>query len=135
MKRLLTLLMFTLSTMLFTPALTLSVSAQTDVFNKICSETPSAEVCQEKERTKSDTASNNSIFGPNGILTRVARILALAVGIASVIMVIIGGLKFVASTGDSAKAKSARDTIIYALVGLFVAILAQSIIVFVLQKI
>ncbi len=59
----------------------------------------------------------------------------IAVGVASVIMIIIGGIRFVTSGGDSTKVNSARNTIIYAIVGIFVALLAQSIIVFIFNKI
>ena len=61
-----------------------------------------------------------------GNLTRtIINLLSIAVGVVSVVMIIIGGFKLVTSGGDPAKAKSGRSTVIYALIGLAVAVLAQ----------
>jgi hypothetical protein len=65
----------------------------------------------------------------------VINILSVIVGIAAVIMVILGGFRYVTSGGDSNSTKGARDTIIYALVGLVVVALAQAIVQFVLQEV
>ena len=62
------------------------------------------------------------------------NLLSFAVGIAAVIMVILGGFKYVTSGGDSARVNSAKDTILYALAGLVVALMAQAIVRFVLGK-
>lgn len=55
------------------------------------------------------------------------------VGVAAVIVMIIGGVYFVISQGDAAKITRARNTILYGLVGLVVAILAFAIVNFVLS--
>lgn len=68
-------------------------------------------------------------------LTVVLDILSTVVGVAAVIMLIIGGFKFVTSGGDSAAVKSARETILYALIGAVVVAFSQAIIAFVLNKI
>lgn len=69
------------------------------------------------------------------LLSSVINILSWIVGIVSVIMIIVGGLKFVLSNGDSSGIASARSTVIYALVGLVVAALAQVLVAFVLNRI
>jgi len=61
--------------------------------------------------------------------------LSIVIGIIAVIMIIIGGFRFIVSNGDSGKITSARNTIIYALVGLILAALAQIIVKFVLTKV
>ncbi len=53
------------------------------------------------------------------------------IGIIAVGFIIYGGVKYATSAGDSAKVKSAKDTILYAVVGLIVAILAYAIVNFV----
>jgi hypothetical protein len=53
------------------------------------------------------------------------------IGIAAVIMIIIGGATYVLAAGDSAKINTAKNTIIYALVGLVVAASAALIIRFI----
>jgi hypothetical protein len=50
-------------------------------------------------------------------------------------MIIWGGLRYITSGGDSAKITSAKNTIIYALIGLVVVALAQFIVKFVLAKV
>lgn len=58
-----------------------------------------------------------------------------AIGAIAVIYIVIGAIKFATSTGDPGKAASARNTIIYALVGLVVAIAAGTITDFVISEI
>ncbi len=57
----------------------------------------------------------------------------MVLGGAAVIMIIAGGMMYTISAGDPAKVKNAKNTIIYAVVGLVVAILAASIITFVIS--
>lgn len=66
---------------------------------------------------------------------KVINVLSFVVGVISVIMVIIGGLKYVTSGGDSSKVSSAKDTILYAIVGLVVVAMSQVIVRFVLKQI
>lgn len=61
-------------------------------------------------------------------------ILSVVVGVIAVIMIIIGGLKYVTSNGDSNSISSAKNTIIYALIGIVVVAIAQSVVRFVLGK-
>lgn len=68
------------------------------------------------------------------VIATVIRILSLIAGIAAVIMLIIGGLRYVTSNGDSSSIASAKTTIIYALVGLVLVAAAQVIVRFVLQS-
>lgn len=62
------------------------------------------------------------------------NVFSLIVGVAAVIMVIVGGLKYVISQGDSSNVNSAKNTILYAIVGLVVVALAQVVVKFVLGK-
>lgn len=73
--------------------------------------------------------------GVNSVIKTVINILSLAVGVISVIMIIIGGLKYVVSSGDSSNVSSAKNTILYAIIGLVVVALAQIIVRFVLNKV
>lgn len=60
--------------------------------------------------------------------------LSIVIGAVAVIMIIYGGFKFVTSGGDADGTKAARNTIIYAAIGLAVVLLAQSIVYFVFRK-
>jgi hypothetical protein len=50
-------------------------------------------------------------------------------------MVMIGGVKYITSNGNSEKASSAKDTIMYAVIGLVVVAIAQIIVAFVLNRV
>lgn len=83
--------------------------------------------CAEADSTKPTRALN-------GLISNIINIMSIAVGIVAVILIIIGGLKFVSSGGDSAKVSSAKNTIVYAVIGLVIVALAQFIVRFVIGK-
>jgi len=72
------------------------------------------------------------LFGSAGVITNVTSFLLYIVGAVSVIMVIVGGLRYAISGGNSSAVTAAKNTILYALVGLVVAVLAYAIVEFVL---
>ena len=78
--------------------------------------------------------STKSADSIDSLLSTVINILSIVVGIISVIMIIVGGLKYVTSGGEASKTASARNTIIYAVIGIAVAVLAQLLVHFVLNK-
>jgi hypothetical protein len=71
------------------------------------------------------------LFGASGIFTSITNVLLFIIGAISVIMIIVGGLRYVVSGGDASKVSGAKNTILYAIVGIIVAILAYAIINFV----
>ena len=79
-----------------------------------------------------DRATADSGF--KGIITVIINVLTVVVGAVSVVMIIIGGFRYVVSNGDSNSMAGAKNTILYAVVGLIVALLAQLIVSFVLTK-
>jgi cytochrome bd-type quinol oxidase subunit 2 len=72
--------------------------------------------------------------GLTGGFATIANTLIFIVGAISVLMVIIGGLRYVLSNGDSAGIKSAKDTIMYALIGVVVSLLAYALVSFVIGR-
>ena len=70
----------------------------------------------------------------SGVLKDVLDILSAVVGIVAIIMVIVGGFRYIVAGGDSNAIQSARTTITYALVGLAIAALSQFLVQFVLNK-
>jgi hypothetical protein len=87
-----------------------------------------------KSSTACTASSSDPISGPNGELAKVSLIIATITGVAAVIVIIVGGIQYVTSAGDSSKAASARNMIIGALVGLVIIAAAQGILMFVLSK-
>lgn len=107
-------------------------SAQVDPTADVCKKQPDAAVCETSNTAKSGT---NVLLGQNGLITRIAQTIVYIGGILSVIMIIIGGITITTSKGDPGGINSGRTTIIYAVIGLVIAIFAQAIVTFVLQKI
>ena len=70
----------------------------------------------------------------NDILAMVINIFSWFVGVVAVIFVIVAGLKYITGGGDSSAVKSAKDTLLYALVGLVIVALAQVLVHFVLTQ-
>jgi Type IV secretion system pilin len=68
------------------------------------------------------------------VIKTIINILSAIVGAVSIIMIIIGGFKYITSSGDSNNVSSAKNTIIYALVGLIIVAFAQVIVQFVLER-
>lgn len=75
------------------------------------------------------------LIGENGIFTQVTNTVLFAVGIISVIMLIWGGIRYITSGGDSKKVTDAKNTILYAIIGLIIAILAYAIVNFIITAI
>lgn len=71
---------------------------------------------------------------PSTVLTILNSIIAVS-GVIAVIFVIIGGVSYMTSAGDPGKAKKAKDTILYALIGMVICVLAFAIVNFVILKI
>lgn len=69
------------------------------------------------------------------IIPVVINILSVIVGVIAVIMVIVGGLKYITSSGEPGNVTSAKNTILYAVIGLVVVALAQIIVRFVLSEV
>ena len=87
--------------------------------------------------TETDCAAATANAGTevDEIITDVINIFSLVVGVVSVIMIIIGGFKYITSSGDTGNVTSAKNTIMFAVVGLVVVALAQVIVTFVIDKV
>lgn len=68
------------------------------------------------------------------LIKNIINVLLFIVGAVAVFAIILGGIRFVTSSGDQAAVKAARETILYAVVGLVVAILAFAIVNFVVDS-
>ncbi len=76
-----------------------------------------------------------NLIGVDGVFTKITNTVLYAVGIISVVMLIIGGIRYVISAGDSKKVADAKNTIMYAIIGLIIAILSYAIVNFVITAI
>lgn len=81
----------------------------------------------------SQNCDEDSAFNLNDLVRRIINILSVIVGAIAVIMIIIGGFRYVTSAGNDSNVQAAKKTIMYALIGLVIVALAQIIVKFVLE--
>lgn len=68
-----------------------------------------------------------------GIFKTVTNVLLFIIGAIAVIMLVIGGIRYTTSNGQSDQVTAAKNTILYAVVGIIVAILAYAVVNFVID--
>ena len=81
------------------------------------------------------TGTNCSDAGVENTVKVVVSILSYIIGVLAVIMIMVGGFKYITSSGDSNAVANAKNTIVYALVGIVIAALAQFFVRFVLNNV
>lgn len=83
------------------------------------------------------TCTNDATGGEtkvNALIKKVINIFSVIVGVVAVIMIIIGGFRYITSAGGGDKVKNAKNTILYALIGLVIVALAQVVVRYVLTQ-
>ena len=93
-----------------------------NVFDQ-CSSNADAAVCKAQN---DDNATN--------MITIVINTLLFIIGIIAVIMIIVGGIRYTLSNGNASSTKEAKDTILYAVIGLIIAMMAYAIVNFVIGR-
>ena len=76
----------------------------------------------------------SDLFGETGAFRQITNTILYIVGIIAVIMLIIGGIRYVISGGDSKKVTDAKNTVLYAIIGLVIAVFAYAIVNFVITS-
>lgn len=80
------------------------------------------------------TATTGTGQKANDLIARVINIFSVIVGVVCVIMIIYGGFRYVTSGGESSNISTAKNTILYAIIGLVIVAMAQFVVKFVLTK-
>lgn len=106
-------------TLVMAMAFALPSPASAAIIDKSCEGITDSAICKAK---------GEKVDGSNGILKTIVDTLLLVVGFLSVAMIIFGGIKYMTSSGDSAKLTAAKNTILYAAIGLVVAVCAFAIV-------
>jgi hypothetical protein len=99
-----------------------------------CRQAAGSAVCQNQP--------NNPISGPNGLLLRITNLIAYIGGIAAIIVIIVGAIRFVTAGSDTSKGgrvdadvENARRSIAGALIGLVIIVMAKVIITYLIVRI
>lgn len=121
-----------LQSLLIVPALALGISMVAPVLQPVAANAASFDKGLKDGADSSKGKDQQSdLFGDNGVFKTITNVLLFIIGAISVIMLIIGGIRYVVSGGDSSAVTSAKNTILYAVVGIVVAILAYALVNFV----
>ena len=88
-----------------------------------------------KQGANNTNADTGKSFDPYDLAQKAVSWLLWGVGVASVIVIIIGGVMYTTSSGDQQKVTKAKNTILYGIIGLIIAVLAYGIVNFVLDSI
>ena len=119
-----------LSSLLIIPLMALGVST---VFH--------SDVAGASDMTLSGGVSNSQgegvpgeLTGSDGVFEIVVNVLLFIIGAVSVIMLIYGGIRYTTSGGNANSVTAAKNTIMYSIVGLIIAILAFAVVNFVVKQ-
>lgn len=99
------------------------------VATPVGAQTAKEQICKGINNDRGCSTTGNNDLG--GFIRRVINVILYVVGAIAVLMIVIGGLRYVISGGDSSQTKAAKDTILYAVIGLVVAVMAYAIVNFV----
>ncbi|MBX4197630.1 pilin [Candidatus Saccharibacteria bacterium] len=113
------------------PALAQTTDAQQQINNGLCAGSNLEFTENPGECNVAGTDATSQI---NNIVHTIVNLLSAVVGIVAVIMIIVGGFRYITSGGNDTSVTSAKNTILYAIIGLVVVALAQLIVRFTLSK-
>lgn len=96
-----------------------------------------AEICKGIGLTGGSNNCSEGAGAPTveSIVKLIINIISMIAGVVAVIMILISGFKYITSNGDSSSIKSAKDTLLYAVIGIVIVALSQTIVRFVIGKI
>lgn len=101
----------------------------------VSAETPQSSACEALGTGANCTGDSGNSVDLTKIITIVINVFSVIVGVVAVFMIVVGGFRYVTSNGDSNNITSAKNTILYAIVGLIIVAMAQAIVQFVLNRI
>jgi len=109
-------------TLVFAPTLSVS-AAPVDVFKDACASSSDPTLC--------NNSTGDDLYG---VIRTIIQVMLIIGGIIAVIMIIIGGVRYMTSNGDATDVKAAKDTILYSIVGLVVAMGGYAIVTWVVGQ-
>jgi hypothetical protein len=88
-----------------------------------------------EDTSTADCSTSDATERINNLIHTIVNLLSAIVGIVAVIMIIFGGLRYITSGGNDTSVTSAKNTILYAIIGLIIVALAQVLVRFTLNKV
>ena len=105
--------------------------AQADIDSGLCTGA-NLQFTDNPSGSCNDGGATNKI---NDLVHTIINLLSAIVGIVAVVMIIVGGLRYITSGGNDTSVTSAKNTILYAIIGLVIVAMAQLLVRFTLNKI
>lgn len=83
-----------------------------------------------------NTGCSNATAGAslNTLIKNIINVFSIVVGLVAVVMIIIGGFRYIVSGGESSSVSGAKNAILFAIVGLIIVVIAQLIVHFVISR-
>lgn len=101
----------------------------------VIAQDPLNEVCTGTAGAESTTCAGRSVNNPvNYVVANVIRIVLAVTGVAAVVVIIIAGFRYIIASGDPSSIEGAKNAILFAVIGLVVAVTGQVIVAFVIQR-
>ncbi len=122
---------------MFVLATVLTMLAPVGVTSSVYAVSIADSVCNGANGATGSTAVNCASNGNANLSSVAAKIIntfSVIIGIVAVIMIIFGGFRYITSGGSDNGVSSAKNTILYAIIGLIIVVLAQFIVRFVLNQ-
>ena len=121
------------------PMLALSISVAFPSVSSAVAKAADPEKCTinltgGKDCAKPSEVPKELFDGDNSIFKTVTNAALFLIGAISVLMLIYGGIRYTVSGGDTKQVTDAKNTILYAVVGIVVAIMAYAIVNFVIGR-
>ncbi|MDO8336595.1 MAG: hypothetical protein Q7T74_07545 [Candidatus Saccharibacteria bacterium] len=113
--------------LLFTPIISTAHAAPPVAVN-------TKDQAQDGVKKAGGTGSGNTANDFTAVIKSVIGIISFLIGLIAVLMIVIAGFRFVTSNGDANTVSSARNTILYAIIGIVIAVMAYAIVNFVLDN-
>ncbi len=107
-----------------------NVAVAYDSFEAACS----TDTAKADSPTCGSRTAINPLTGPNGMLMKVALVIATITGFTAVIVIMISGARYIMAGGDAQKAVAARNALLGAVIGLVIIATASLIITFVVSR-
>ncbi|MEX1995224.1 MAG: pilin [Candidatus Saccharimonadales bacterium] len=127
--------------LLLIPALSLTGAAPTAMAADACDADKNGKVSTQEAISCGSQKAGGASQTPaqaeksiNDTIASIVNILSIIIAIIAVIMIIIGGFRYITSGGAADKVTSAKNTILYAIIGLIIVALAQTIVRFVINQ-
>ena len=119
--------------LLLVPILALGLSLVVPAVAPVAVNAANSTIANGANSAKGDGQQSN-LDGNTGVFKTISDVMLYIIGAISVIMLIIGGIRYVVSAGEQAAVTSAKNTILYSIVGIIVAIVAYAVVNFVITS-